>query len=345
LDALRWIYIPFIKIISQAFGCVIGRYDVAKVYDGVTDDLHPRLFYSDANASSSSHLYATSDPIFNGIIDVGNVFYQNTKRFWSDQQGYYLKNPAVNQTISMSVDARPLVVEAVAESKQFDGSVNSSLAPQVAKIYDDRNMGLAPGDVMSAQQIFDSNATGDRTLQVANLQIKNAEGKDVTNNYKVVKSNARGLISEKSATSDPGDTPSNPPNNPNPTPPTPPQVDPAKPAENPNLPVATPSGGSSGVSDGKGTGGDGNGNNGSAGNGGNSGNDPSTANAGNQNNPGTGLPGSRPGNHYSKSDEFLALTNVDKDEEYRKLIKAKKKAIVSLTLQDEGIHLPKEINQ
>ncbi len=336
---------PLLKSFLKPLDVFSVDTNVAKVYDGATFDLQPRLFYSDANASNSLHLYSTSDPNFNGITDVGNVSYQNTKRFWSDQQGYYLKNPNVEQAISMSVDARPLIVEAVAESKQFDGSVNSSFAPQVSKIYDDRNMGLAGGDVMSAQQIFDSNATGNRTLQVANFQIKDAKGKDVTNNYKVVKSNASGSIWEKQPTSDPGDTTSNPPNNPNPTP-TSPQVDPAKPAENPNLPVSNPSGGFSGGSAGRGTSGDGNGNNGLAGNGANSGNDPSKPNAGNKNNSGVPSPGTRPGNKYGKSGEFLVLTNVDKDEEYRKLIKARKsKDAVSLTLQDGGIHLPEEITQ
>lgn len=337
---------PLLKSFLKPLEVLSVDTNVAKVYDGVTVDLQPKLLYSDANASSSSHLYSTSDPNFKGIIDVGNVSYQNTKRFWSDQQGYYLQNSAIDQAISMNVDARPLIVEAVTESKQFDASVNSSFAPQVSQVSNDRNMGLAEGDVMSAQQIFDSNAIGNRTLQVANLEIKNSEGKNVTNNYKIVKLNASGSILEKQATQDPGGTTSNPPNNPDPTPPAPPQVDPAKPGENPTLPVSTPSGDSPGDLGGKGTGGEGMGNNGLGGNGTNSGNDTNTANAGSPSNSGNRLPGARPPSNYSKSDEFLALTNVDKDEEYRKLIKAKKsKSTVSLTLQDDGIHLPKEITQ
>ena len=337
---------PLLKSFLKPLEILSVDTDVTKVYDGVAFNLQPKLLYSNKSAASAENLYSTSDANINGLINVGEVSHKNQKKFWSNQQGYYLENPVIDQQVSMKVYARPLLVEAVPDTKQFDESVTSSPAPQISKMYDNRNMGLAEGDVMTAQQIFDSNALGNRTLQVVNVQIKNAEGKNVTENYQIVKLNSSGSIWGKPPTTDPQDVPSNPPNNPNPTSPTTPQVDPGSPNGNTSLPVPGDSGGSPGGLISNGGSNEGNVNNGLGGNNAHSGNNNNTVNADNQGNSDRLPSGSRQVNSDRKSENFFVWANVDKDEEYRTRIKTRKiKNTVSLSLENEGMNLPSELTR
>lgn len=337
---------PLLKSFLKPLKILSVDANVAKAYDGVAVKLQPKLLYSDPSAAASKNLYSTSDPNFDGLINVGEVSYKNQKKFWSDQRGYYLENPIIDQQVSIKIFARPILVEAIPESKQFDGTMSSSLTPQISKNYNGGNMGLVEGDVMTARQTFDSNAPGNRSLQVGEVQITNAEGKNVTKNYQIVKSNSSGLIREKQSPEDPGSTPSNPSNKPDPTSPAPPLVDPSQPTGNTGSPVPNDAGGSSGGLAGIGVGEEGKVSNGSGGNSTSSGKNDNTVNAGNQSNSGTPLSGSRQVNSDNKPENFFAWAIVDKDEEYRTRSKTRKiKNAVTLSLENDGMNLPGELTR
>lgn len=338
---------PLLKSFLKPLEILSVDANVTKAYDGVAVRLQPKLLYSDLSAVDSKHLYSTSDPNFDSLTNVGEISYNNQKKFWSDQQGYYLENPIIDQQASIKIFARPILVEAIPESKQFDESITSSLAPQISKNYNSGNMGLVEGDVMTARQTFDSNAPGSRTLQVGEVQIANAEGKNVTANYQIVKSSSTGLIREKQPPQDPGSTPSNPSDKPDPVSPTTPPVDPVdpgKPAGNTDSPVPNDSTASSGGAAGKGAVGEGKVSDEPGGKGTNSGNNNNTADAGNQNNSGTPLSDSSQINRDSKLENFFAWANVDKDEEYRTRLKTRNKNTVSLSLENNGMNLPIELH-
>nr|WP_217346225.1 hypothetical protein [Noviherbaspirillum sp. L7-7A]MBV0880620.1 hypothetical protein [Noviherbaspirillum sp. L7-7A] len=337
---------PLLKSFLKPLEILSVDANVTKAYDGVAVRVQPKLLYSDLNAVDSKHLYSTSDPNFNSLMNVGEISYKNQKKFWSDQQGYYLENPIIDQQASVKIYARPILVEASPESKQFDESITSSLTPQISKNYNSGNMGLVEGDVMTARQAFDSNVPGNRTLQVGEVQIINAEGKNVTENYQIVKSSSSGLIREKPSTQDPGTSPSNPSGKPDPASPTTPPADPGKPAGNTDLPVSNDSTPSSGELAGKGAGEPGNVSIDPGGKGENSGNTNNTADAGNQSNSRTPPSGSKPVNSDSKSENFFVWATVDKDEEYRTRSKTRKmKNTVSLSLENDGMNLPIELTR
>ncbi len=337
---------PLLKSFLKPLEILSVDANVTKAYDGVATRLQPKLLYSDLNAVDSKHLYSTSDPNFESLMNVGEISFKNQKKFWSDQQGYYLENPIIDQQASVKIFARPILVEAIPESKQFDESITSSLTPQISKNYNSGNMGLVDGDVMTARQTFDSNAPGNRTLQVSEVQIINAEGKNVTENYQIVKSSSSGLIREKLSTQGPGSDPSNPSNKPDPASPTTPPVDPGRPAGNTDSPVPNDSTGSSGGLAGKGEIEQGNVSTKPGGKGTNSENNSNTVDAGNQSDSRTPLSGSKPVNSNSKSENFFVWANVDKDEEYRTRSKTRKmKNTVSLSLENDGMNLPIELTR
>lgn len=337
---------PLLKSFLKPLEILSVDANVAKAYDGVAVKLQPKLLYSDPSAAASKNLYSTSDPNFDGLINVGEISYKNQKKFWSDQRGYYLENPIIDQQATIKVFARPILVEAIPESKQFDESITSSLTPQISKNYDSGNMGLVEGDVMTARQTFDSNAPGNRTLQVGEVKITNAEGKNVTENYQIVKSNSSGLIRQKQLPQDPGSTPSNPSNKPDPTSPAIPPVDPSQPTGNTGSPVPNDAGGSSGGLAGIGAGKEGNLSTGSGANGTDSGKNNNTVNAGNQSNSGAPVPGSRQVDSDKKPENFFVWAIVNEDEEYRTRSKTRKiKNSVPLSLENDGMNLPSELTR
>ena len=80
------------------------------------------------------------------------------------------------------------------DTKTFDNSLSSPARPAVSDDKSKSNLGLANGDVLNVEQLFDSKEVGSRTLTISALEIRNASGKNVTSNYRISKSNASGKI-------------------------------------------------------------------------------------------------------------------------------------------------------
>jgi hypothetical protein len=197
---------------------------IDKVYDGLALDFKPDFLYSSPDAASSNRLHSTTDANASGKgPDVGSYTSSFATTFWSDQQGYLIKNPLVNQNATAAIGARPIIVQASSDTKLFDDTVDSAARPSVSPVRNGLNLGLANGDVLNAVQSFDSKDVGDRTLIVSALEIKNGAGKSVESNYQVTRTDASGKIAGR--TPEPGPVPTPDPN-PGPTPKPDPNPDP-----------------------------------------------------------------------------------------------------------------------
>ena len=208
---------PYLKSFMKPLNVVALDANVVKPYDGKPALLKGRWLYSDPDAQFSAMLQSTPDQPDNNTVDVGISDYKNTRQFWSDQQGYYIKNPVVEQKFSVEISERPILVKAVEDVKTHDASINSTAKPAISDVLDVQNLGLADGDSVIAHQTFDSTDIGNRMLQVAGVTIKNKDGKDVTLNYRIAKADATGFISVPSTGPDNGPVENGNPGNGNPS--------------------------------------------------------------------------------------------------------------------------------
>ena len=290
--------------------------EIDKVYDGVAFDYQSGLLYSNPDAALSRHLNSSSVAnVGDQGQDVGTYTSRTATTFWSDQQGYLIKTPVIKQSTTVAISARPITVEANADTKSFDSSDSSSVVPGVCDIKNELNLGLANGNTLDASQLFDSTGVGDRTLTIASFAIKDSAGKDVTSNYQVSKKNANGKI----VTVKPDPTPDP---NPNPNPGPKPNPNP-EPNPNPN-PGPNPAPGTNPPTDGSGNGGQG----------------------------GTGVPGgSTGGKTPSPSDSaggqpglaplFAYIATQDEDELMKKSMRNRNiRNDATLSIRDGGIQLP-----
>jgi filamentous hemagglutinin family protein len=191
---------------------------IDKVYDGLAFDFQPGFVYSSPEAALSAHLNSSGDAtVGKQGQDVGAYTSRSATTFWSDQQGYLIQQPVVEQSATVAISARPITVQAYADTKLFDNSADSSVSPGVSPSKSQSNLGLANGDTLNANQAFDSSQAGDRTLAISSLEIKNSAGKDVTSNYQVISRDASGTIVAVKPDPKPEPNP-NPKPNPNPNP-------------------------------------------------------------------------------------------------------------------------------
>ena len=168
---------------------------IDKVYDGLAFDYQPGFLYSTAEAPSSAHLKSSNGPIAGAQgVDVGSYTSSSVTTFWSDQQGYLIDHPVVQQKATVAISPRPISVLARSDTKTFDNSLSSPARPGVSDDKSESNLGLANGDVLNVEQLFDSKEVGSRTLTISALEIRNASGKNVASNYRINKSNASGKI-------------------------------------------------------------------------------------------------------------------------------------------------------
>ena len=174
--------------------------EVDKIYDSLAFDFQPAFLYSIPEAASSAHLNSRNDATRGAQgSDVGTYSSGTVTTFWSDQQGYLIRNPIVRQKTIVAIHARPIVLQATADTKYFDDSIVSPALPGVSNDRNERNAGLVSGDVLDAVQSFDAKVAGDRTLSISSVEIKNSQGKNVTSNYEISRSDAIGKIVEKKA--------------------------------------------------------------------------------------------------------------------------------------------------
>ena len=321
---------------------------VDKVYDGLAFGFEPGFYYSIPEATSSAHLNWRHGAVSGEQSpDVGTYLNSSTTTFWSDQRGYLINNPVIQQDAKVTIHARPLHVQANPDTKFFDNSTGSSALPGVADRQDKFNLGLADGDVLHASQSFDSHEAGDRRLTISSLDIRNSAGKDVTSNYLVSRGETSGQIVMPK--SDPGSVPP-----PDPTPGPEPKPDPgADPTTGPlpgQPPVSGPGGepgGIPGSGSGPGTpdgrpGGNGQGE--TAGPGGTPGRRPNPADAaGGAYGGNTLLTGASPAEQQRIATLFGYGATQDEDELLKKRVKATGlKNDAAVFIRDGGIHVPGE---
>ena len=168
---------------------------IDKVYDGTNMDLQLQFFYSTPDAATSPHLNASNSPAnYSRQPGVGTYTNDSTTVFWSDQQGYLIKDSVVSGKKVVNITPRPITIQANSDTKEFDNSANSQVSPGISGMNSANNMGLAEGNVLVAKQSFDSNEAGDRLLKIFKVEIKNKNGMDVTSNYQVTRLDAKGQI-------------------------------------------------------------------------------------------------------------------------------------------------------
>ena len=102
----------------------------------------------------------------------------------SDSNYSFTLAPGVN----FSVTQRPITLTAVTDSKAFDHTDDSTLTPLISGE-------LATGQTATPTQAFDSIHAGSRTLNPM-VDIKDANGTDVTSNYEIIPVTASGTISK-----------------------------------------------------------------------------------------------------------------------------------------------------
>jgi len=90
--------------------------------------------------------------------------------------------------VKFSVTQRPITLTAVTDSKAFDHTDDSTLTPLISGE-------LATGQTATPTQAFDSIHAGSRTLNPM-VDIKDANGTDVTSNYEIIPVTASGTISK-----------------------------------------------------------------------------------------------------------------------------------------------------
>lgn len=219
---------PLLKSFLKPLSISAASRHIDRVYDGTDIDLQQQLVFSNPDAVSSQHLISTGNAgMHQDKPDAGTYHNTSPIEFWSDQRGYLIQKPAVNQNITVTISARPITVEASSDSKLFDSTDASLSSPGVSTARNERNLGLANGDTLNASQAFDSNEIGDRRLIISSLDIRNSAGRDVTSNYRVSRLDTAGKIlaaKDVTALPDPGSEPSP---KPNPIPDLSPTPDPA----------------------------------------------------------------------------------------------------------------------
>ena len=217
------------------------------------------------------------------------------------------------------------------------------MLPGVSDLQDKLNLGLADGDVLYASQSFDSHETGDRTLAISSLEIRNSAGKDVTSNYQLSRKDASGQIAIPK--SDPGSVPP-----PEPEPKPYPGSDPTTGPLPGQLPVPGPGGepgGIPGSGSGPGTpdgrpGGNGQGE--TAGPSGSPGRRPNPSDAaGGAHGGNTSLTGASPAEQQRIATLFAYGATQDEDEQRKKRFKASGlKNETAVFIRSGGIHIPGE---
>ncbi len=327
--------------------------EIDKVYDGLAFEFVPGFFYSIPDATASAHLNWSNGTVSGEKSpDVGTYLNGSTTAFWSDQRGYLINNPVIQQDAKVTIHARPVVVQANPDTRFFDQWNTSTALPGISGTQGKFNLGLANGDVLHASQSFDSNEAGERTLTISSLEIVNSTGKNVTSNYQVSKVDAKGKI--VMPTSGPGDNLNPGPNpgpGPNPDPGSNPDTDPKSNPDTPPItgPLPAPAPDSNPGTGTKPPDGQSGGNGGKPGSGPfGAPRPPAASGPGNTNGGETGgnlsLTGDSPAEQQRIAALFAHQSNRDEDEELKKRAKAKRlKNETSVFIQDGGIHIPGEI--
>ena len=107
--------------------------EIDKIYDGLAFEFVPGFFYTIPDATSSAHLNWRNGAVSGGQgPDVGTYLNGTTTAFWSDQRGYLINNPVIQQDTKVTIHARPIVVQANPDTKFFDNSIGSSALPGVS---------------------------------------------------------------------------------------------------------------------------------------------------------------------------------------------------------------------
>ena len=200
--------IPMLKSFLKPLTIYSLDQDISKVYDGQSASSTEKYYFSDKNVDPGN-LQATPFTPFESDVDAGSYARSAVRNFWSNQQGYLIENPVLENSVNFEIDHRPIVVKAVTDSRLDDGSRNSSLLPEVSGSILPENHGLVSGDTMVARQAFDSSEAGNRMLQVSDVKILNKDGKDVTSNYRIAKLDTAGVIQKKPAPEVPQENPGN----------------------------------------------------------------------------------------------------------------------------------------
>lgn len=342
--------LPMLKSFLTPLSIFSLDQDISKIYDGKVISSAEKYYFSEKNAPLAGKLESNPFTPFASGIDIGSYSKNSSRNFWSNQQGYLIDRPVVDGIWTAQINQRPIIVAAIPDSREYDGSSNSSSIPQLSGSVSGGNHGLALGDTIIAHQGFDSSEIGSRTLNVTKVDVFNKDGKNVTSNYQISKLDTSGVIRQK--------------NNPAPT------------DENPggggnNTGNNGGSGGNSGT-DGS--------NNGNQGSGGSTGGD-QASNGGNSSGSNTGMPdqandntdrntplpndagsgigaisdksdiannfdqdfslGISPVERFSRSRNSLAWQNVDEEETQRlRQIRRIDRSSAVLTVKDGGINAP-----
>ncbi|MFZ2049171.1 MAG: YDG domain-containing protein [Minisyncoccia bacterium] len=77
----------------------------------------------------------------------------------------------------LNIDARPLTITGVTNSKIYDGSISAAAIPIIT------SGTLAPGDVATLSETYDSEGVGSGIALNVDILINNALGADVSDNY------------------------------------------------------------------------------------------------------------------------------------------------------------------
>jgi filamentous hemagglutinin family protein len=199
--------LPLLKSFLKPLSIFSLDQDINKIYDGKVISSSEKYYFSENNAPFSGNLQSTPFKSFESGADVGFYSNNSARNFWSNQQGYLMDHPVLDDIVTAQINHRPIVVAAIPDSREYDGSSNSNSVPQLSGSVSSGNYGLAIGDTMTAHQEFDSSETGSRTLQVKNVDIFNKDGKKVTSNYMIAKVDTLGVILQKTVLEPPHENP------------------------------------------------------------------------------------------------------------------------------------------
>ena len=158
-------------------------------------------------ADAKSKIYGNADPaltaqVTSGTIVTGDIASGSLSRAvgenvadYAISKGSYTFGSNYDETYvsnNLSITKRDVTVNAVTDTKTYDGTTASSVSPTVGA--------LATGDVIATvpTQVFDNANVGSTHIFTASgLIIKNANNVDVTTNYNITYETATGVISAK----------------------------------------------------------------------------------------------------------------------------------------------------
>ena len=199
--------LPMLKSFLKPLSVISLDQDISKIYDGKVISSSGKYYFSDQNAPLSGSIASNPFVPFESGTDAGSYSRNSSRNFWSNQQGYLIDRPVVDETVTAQINHRPIAVAAVPDSREYDGSSDSNSMPQLSGSAASGNYGLAIGDTMIARQGFDSSETGSRTLQVTHVDIFNKDGKNVTTNYLIAKLDTPGVIRQQTLPGPPNENP------------------------------------------------------------------------------------------------------------------------------------------